>query len=218
MHCKQYVQKSAQFFLSIYSVWNVRKSTHLYTHCLYKHVNTNMCLQYTGTSVAEWLRRLALKLLAPLCCGSGSNPKRRSCQLLTEGCWFNPRSNVFLQLWKLTAIYNQIRLKNWVKHQFTSPHLTSPIHALYVIRVLKVNISYMYMVYTCLRVWYVHVTLSLERLIKFTHLTHHDYFWRSLLQDTNEDRTPTVVSYSEVKLGLQWDCRKIYFQLYLWYM
>ena len=28
---------------------------------------------------------LALKLLAPLLCGSGSNPMRGSCQLLTEG-------------------------------------------------------------------------------------------------------------------------------------
>ena len=45
----------------------------------------------------------ALKLLAPL--RWGSNPMRDSCQLLTEGCWFTPRNNVFLQLWKLTAIY-----------------------------------------------------------------------------------------------------------------
>ena len=51
----------------------------------------------------------------------GSNPMRGSCQLLTEGCLFNPRNNVFLQLWKLTAIYNQTWLKNGVKHQFTSP-------------------------------------------------------------------------------------------------
>ena len=64
-----------------------------------------------GTSVAEWLRRLALKLLAPLRCGSGWNPTRDSSQLLTEGCWFTPRNNLFLKLWKLTAIYNQIRLK-----------------------------------------------------------------------------------------------------------
>ena len=59
-----------------------------------------------GASMAEWLRRLALKLLAPLLCGSGSNPMRGSCQLLAEGCWFTPRNNLFLQLWKLTAIYN----------------------------------------------------------------------------------------------------------------
>ena len=39
-------------------------------------------------SVAEWLKRLALKLLAPLRWGSGSNTMRGSCQLLTEGCWF----------------------------------------------------------------------------------------------------------------------------------
>ena len=57
------------------------------------------------------LRRLALKLLAPL--RWGSNPMRGSCQLLMEGCWFTPRdnlftprNNVFLQLWKLTAICN----------------------------------------------------------------------------------------------------------------
>ena len=54
----------------------------------------------------------------------GSNPMRGSCQLLTEGFWFTPRNNLFLQLWKLTAIYNQILLKNGVKHQFTSFHLT----------------------------------------------------------------------------------------------
>ena len=69
-------------------------------------------------SVAEWLRRLASKLSAPL--RWGSNPMRGSGQLLTEGCWFT--QNVFLQLWKLAAIYNQKRLKNGVKHQFTSPH------------------------------------------------------------------------------------------------
>ena len=74
---------------------------------------------YSWASVAEWLRRLALKLLAPLRCGSSSNPKRGSCQLLTECFWFNPRNNVFLQLWKLTAICNQIRLENGVKHQYT---------------------------------------------------------------------------------------------------
>ena len=35
------------------------------------------------------------------------------------GYWFTPRNNLFLQLWKLTAIFNQIWLKNVVKHQFT---------------------------------------------------------------------------------------------------
>ena len=68
--------------------------------------------------MAEWLRRLTLKLLAPL--HWGSNPMRGSWQVLTEGCCFTPRNNVFLQLWKLTAIYNLKRLKNGVKHQFTS--------------------------------------------------------------------------------------------------
>ena len=72
-----------------------------------------------GVSVVEWLRRLALKLLAPLCWGS--NPMRGSFQLLTVGCWFTPRKNVFLQLWKLTAIYYQTWLKNGIKHQSTSP-------------------------------------------------------------------------------------------------
>ena len=51
----------------------------------------------------------------------GFESKRGNCQLLTEGCWFNPRNNLFLQLWKLTAIYNQVRLTKDVKHQFTSP-------------------------------------------------------------------------------------------------
>ena len=44
-----------------------------------------------GRSVAKWLRRLALKLLSPLRCGSGTNPMRRSCQLLREG-WLLDRS------------------------------------------------------------------------------------------------------------------------------
>ena len=57
-----------------------------------------------GASVAEWFRRLVLKLFAPH--RWGSNPMWGSCQLLPEGCWFTPRNNVFLQLWKLTAIYN----------------------------------------------------------------------------------------------------------------
>ena len=64
--------------------------------------------------------RLALKLLAALRCGSGSTPMRGSCQLITEGCWFIPGDNLFLQLWKLTAIYKQkLFNKNVVKHTFT---------------------------------------------------------------------------------------------------
>ena len=58
------------------------------------------------------------KILASL--RLGSNPMRGSCQLLTEGCWFTPRNCLFLQLWQLTAISNQLRLKNGVKHQFNS--------------------------------------------------------------------------------------------------
>ena len=42
-----------------------------------------------------------------------------SCQLITQGCWFTPRNNLFLQMWKLTAKYNHRRLKNGVKHQVT---------------------------------------------------------------------------------------------------
>ena len=76
--------------------------------------------------MAEWLMRLALKLVTPL--RWGSNPMRGSCQLLTEGCWSTPRNSLFLQLWKLTAIYNQTWLKNGVKHLFTSPHLKWKVH------------------------------------------------------------------------------------------
>ena len=47
-------------------------------------------------SEAEWLKRLAFKLLAPL--RWGSDPMRGNCQLLMEGCWFSPRNNLFLQL------------------------------------------------------------------------------------------------------------------------
>ena len=73
--------------------------------------------------MAEWLRCLALKLLAPLRCGLVSNPMSASCQLLTEGCWFTHGNYRFLQLWKLTALYNQTELKNGVKQQYTLPHL-----------------------------------------------------------------------------------------------
>ena len=44
-----------------------------------------------------------------------SSLTRGSCQLLTEGCLFTPRNNTFLQLWKLTTIYNQIMFKKWHK-------------------------------------------------------------------------------------------------------
>ena len=83
---------------------------------LQKRVQVNVLL---GASEAEWLRRFALKLLAPL--RWDSNPMRGSCQLITEGCWFTPRNNLFLHLKKLTAIYtfNQTWLNNGVKHQFT---------------------------------------------------------------------------------------------------
>ena len=83
-------------------------------------------LSLSGASVAEWLRRLAFKLLVSLQCGS--NPMRGSGQLVTEGCWFTPWNNLFLQLWKLTAIYNQTCLKNGVKHQFTSPSPVTHTH------------------------------------------------------------------------------------------
>ena len=51
-------------------------------------------------SVANWLRHLALQLLAPLRCGSSLNPMRGSCQLITESCCFTLRNNLFLQLWR----------------------------------------------------------------------------------------------------------------------
>ena len=66
--------------------------------------------------------RIALKLFAPLRCCSGSNHMRGSCQLATAGCWFTPKDNLVLQQWKLTAVYNQIWLKNGSKHRFTTPH------------------------------------------------------------------------------------------------
>ena len=81
----------------------------MFTHLILTHE--------AGPSVAVRLRRLALKLLAPLRSGSGSNHMGDSCQLLTEGCWFTPRNHLF-QLLKLTTIYNQIRLINGVTHQF----------------------------------------------------------------------------------------------------
>ena len=76
--------------------------------------------------MAERLRRFALRLLASLRRGSGSNPMRGTCicQLLTEGCCFTPGNNVFLQLWKLTAtcVYTLIGMKkNDVTHKH---HLT----------------------------------------------------------------------------------------------
>ena len=64
----------------------------------------------------------------PLCWGS--NPMRGSCQFLTEGCWLTPRNNVFLQLWKLTAIYNPNMVENGVKHQFTIELLVVGIETL----------------------------------------------------------------------------------------
>ena len=72
---------------------------------------------FRGASVAEWLMRLALKPLAPL--HWGSNPMRGSFQLLMEGCWFTPRNNLFLQLWKLTTIYNQHMVEKSSHHLFT---------------------------------------------------------------------------------------------------
>ena len=66
---------------------------------------------YRGAPAIECIMRPTLKLLAPLRCGPGS--------------WFTSRNNLFLQLWKLTAMYNsnRIRLNNGVKHNFTSSHI-----------------------------------------------------------------------------------------------
>ena len=60
--------------------------------------------------------------------------------LLTEDCWFTPRNNLFFQLWKLTSIYNLIRLKNGTKHQFTSAPLhDNAIHNVIVIHVIVIH-------------------------------------------------------------------------------
>ena len=88
-----------------------------------------LCRNRCGTSMVEWIRWLALKLLAPLRCGSGSIPMSRSCSLLTEYCWFTLKNNQFIQLWKPTTIYNLVRLNmtlntNW--NHLTLPHRTSP--------------------------------------------------------------------------------------------
>ena len=72
------------------------------------YISTDLVGLFNLHKGSQWLSGLmclALKQLAPL--RWGSNPMRDSCQLLTEDCWFTPRNNVFLQLWKLTAIYNQ---------------------------------------------------------------------------------------------------------------
>ena len=104
-----------------------RRAARTYYVTSYNCMDMCMCIQrslltlkHLGVYMAEWLRRIALELLARLRCGSGSNPMRVNCQLLTEDCWFTPRNRLSLQLWKLTSIYNQIRLKNGVKHPFTS--------------------------------------------------------------------------------------------------
>ena len=90
-----------------------------------------------GTSMTKWIRRLALKLLALLRCGSGSIPMRRSCQLFTEVCWFTLKNNQFLQLWKPTAIYKKgckcPKKKNWLQRTLphrTPPNLTTPHYTL----------------------------------------------------------------------------------------
>ena len=114
-----------------------RNGPKLHRIYMYLRVIVNVFVVVSGASVADLLRRLALKLLAPL--RWGSTPMRCSCQFLTECCWFTPSYNVFLQLWKLTAIYNQIWLKNGVKDRFTSPS-----SHLLVVSVTEVYV-YMYM-------------------------------------------------------------------------
>ena len=89
-------------------------------YACYAFISSQISKSQVGASIAKWLRLPALKLLAPL--RSGSNPTRGSRQLLKESCWFTPRNNLLLHMSKITTIYtgNQIRLKNGVKHQFTS--------------------------------------------------------------------------------------------------
>jgi len=54
----------------------------------------------------------------PSLCGSGSNTMRGSCQLLTEGCWFTSGTLCCPPY----ALYGLLRLRNGVKHKFTSLH------------------------------------------------------------------------------------------------
>ena len=71
--------------------------------------------------MAEWLRRLALKLLAPLCWGS--NPLKGSGQLLTEDCWFTPKEQFVPPAVETDRHIYPNMVEKWRK---TPIHLTSP--------------------------------------------------------------------------------------------
>ena len=68
-----------------------------------------------GTSVAEWLIRLALKTLAPLRYGSGLNPVIGSCHLL-NGRFLTPSHQQFVppavQTDRHIRLYNQTKAEN----------------------------------------------------------------------------------------------------------
>ena len=63
--------------------------------------------------MAEWLRRLALKLLVPPL-GFGFESHESQLSVENGGCWFSVRNNVFLKVRKLPALYNEIRWENGV--------------------------------------------------------------------------------------------------------
>ena len=70
---------------------------------LFQGLNQNPPFSKLG-SRGQVVKASRFETTRPLRCGSGSNPMRGSCQLLTECCWFTLRNNQFLQLWKLTAL------------------------------------------------------------------------------------------------------------------
>ena len=120
MHCNQDARFSKRLEPQRRGV-NTIKSRHLH-YLIWRILFTVVYLGGLHGRVVK-ASRFETTRSSPLWFGFESHERQGSCQLLTEGCWFTPRNKLFLQLWKLTAIYDQIRLKNGVKQQFMSPHL-----------------------------------------------------------------------------------------------